>query len=191
VPPVDEYAGPQHALARSLKLQDAQSRALGPAYRWQLSGLRGTVEPRAVLGRNESAESFCFSRTALASSAKSTNGPALYLLKWWPSFANVSPQLTDAPAHGLPGVHVSLITCDVHSCALPPSYASVRIPDSPVKSARVAQASIPGASRDSLTIQRGPSWPGVIGGHRFLSSLRIPVYALPFRDAPSSPIGIS
>jgi len=190
VPPVEEYARPQHSLARTLRFQDAQSRALGHASRLQLSGLRDTVEPRAVLGRHKGAESSCYSRTALDSSAKKTTGPALYLPKRWPSCANVSPQLADAPAHGLPGVHVSLITCDVHSCALPPSYACVWVPDLPLRSARVAQASIPDAPRDPLTIQRGPLWPGVIGGHRFLCSLEIPVYALLFPDAPSSPFGI-
>jgi len=188
--PSKSYARLQHALARTFRLQDAQSRALGPASRWQLSGLRDTVEPRTVLGRHKSAESSFYSRTALASSAKKTTGPALYLPNRWPAFANISPQLKDAPAHGLPGVHVSLITCDVHSCALPPSYACVWLPDLPLRSERVAQASIPGASRDPLTIQHGPLWPGVIGGHRFLSSLEIPVYALPFPDAPSSPFGI-
>jgi len=56
VPPVDENAQLQQALALSLRLQEAQGRALGPAYLRQLSGLPGTVDPGAVLGRHKSAE---------------------------------------------------------------------------------------------------------------------------------------
>jgi len=56
VPPVDENAQLQQALAHSLRLQEAQGRALGPAYLWQFSGLPGTVDPGAVLGRHKSAE---------------------------------------------------------------------------------------------------------------------------------------
>jgi len=56
VPPVDESAQLQQALALSLRLQESQGHALGPAYLWQLSGLPGTVDSGAVLGRHKSAE---------------------------------------------------------------------------------------------------------------------------------------
>jgi len=55
VPPVYENAQLQQALALSLRLKKAQGFALGPAYLSQLSGLPGTVDPGAILGRHESA----------------------------------------------------------------------------------------------------------------------------------------
>jgi len=56
VPPFDGNAQLQQALVLSLRLQEAQGHALGPAYLVQLYGLPGTVDPGAVLGRHKSAK---------------------------------------------------------------------------------------------------------------------------------------
>jgi len=107
VRPVEENTQLQQALALSLRLEEAQGRALGPANGCPLTGLPGTVDRSAVLGRHKSAEASLHWRPALNSSAKEATGPALCLSQCWPLFANVSAQLADTPAHGLPGAHVS------------------------------------------------------------------------------------
>jgi len=107
VPPFDENAQLQQALVLSLRLQEAQGHALGPAYLVQLYGLPGTVDPGAVLGRHKSAEASLHWRSALSSSARKANGPAQCLSQWRPLFASVPPQLVETPAHRLPGANVS------------------------------------------------------------------------------------
>jgi len=80
---------------------------------------------------------------------------------------------------------------DAHSCALSPSHAFLWAPYLTVGKAQAAQAFIPSATRDPLTLQRGPAWARGIGGHRLLFPMRSLASALTLPNASSSPFWIS